>query len=130
MPGTSLGFSSSFYFLAFHNATRRLRILPDQEQTELEKYVRVWSMTGIELKELIFKAQSGDAEAQYWVGVKCQENQLEPMDPNDALVWFLKSAQQDFAPAQRRYGRLIVNKNPPEAERWLLRAAEARGCRG
>lgn len=81
-------------------------------------------MTGAELEELISKAQSGDAEAQYWVGNRCEEGQLESMDPKEAPTWFLKSAQQGFAPAQRKYGKLVAGDNPPEGERWLLRAAE------
>src|ERR1700730_4995551 len=66
---------------------------PDPKQAELEMSVHVWSMTGVELEELISKAQSGDAQAQYWVGIKWEEGQLESMDPKKAPTWFLKSAQ-------------------------------------
>jgi uncharacterized protein len=97
---------------------------PDQKQAEFEKYVRVWAMTGNELEELVSKAKSGDREAQYWVGIKCEEGQLESMDSTGAPTWFLKSAQQGFPPAQRKYGKLVADNNPPEGERWLLRAAE------
>jgi TPR repeat protein len=113
-----------FLFLSILPFKSAAQDVPDPKQAELEMSVRVWSMTGVELKELISKAQSGDAQAQYWVGIKCQEGQLESTDPKEAPTWFLKSAQQGFAPAQRTYGKLVANNNPPEGERWLLRAAE------
>jgi TPR repeat protein len=81
-------------------------------------------MKGAELEKLISKAESGDAEAQYWVAIKCREDQLETINPREAEQWFLKSAEQGFVFAEREYGRMMARSNPPVGERWLLRAAE------
>jgi TPR repeat protein len=97
---------------------------PSTEHSEIEMSARVWAMTGSELKQLVSKARSGDPEAQYWLGIKCEEGQIEDMEPQEAPTWFLKSAEQGFAPAQRKYGMLMVHENPPVGERWLLHAAE------
>jgi TPR repeat protein len=97
---------------------------PNTKQSEIEMSARVWAMTGPELKQLVSKARSGDPEAQYWVGIKCEEDQIDGMEPKEAPTWFLKSAEQGFALAQRKYGMLMAHENPPVGERWLLRAAE------
>jgi hypothetical protein len=69
---------------------------PDPKQAELEMSVHVWSMTGVELEELISKAQSGDAQAQYWVGIKCEEGQLESMDPQESTDMVLEICATGF----------------------------------
>jgi uncharacterized protein len=97
---------------------------PNTKQSEMEMSARVWAMTGPELKQLVSKARLGDPEAQYWVGIKCEEDQIEDMEPKEAPTWFLKSAEQGFAPAQRKYGMLMAHENPSVGERWMLRAAE------
>src|SRR6266404_4888620 len=81
-------------------------------------------MTPSELQTLLAKAQGGDAEAQCWVGRVYGEGRLVPKDAEEAARWFLKSAEQGYAPAQRLHGLMSVHVNPSVGERWMLRAAE------
>jgi len=46
-------------------------------------------------KALLAKAEQGDAQAQYDLGVRCMSNDLEK-----AMHWFDKAAKQDFEEAQ------------------------------
>lgn len=87
---------------------------PDPKRVALAAYAHFKSLTQAELEELLSRARSGDAEAQYWVGIMYGEG-LVPKDLEQAKQWFLKSAEQGFAPAQRTF-----------AERWMLRASEQR----
>ena len=97
---------------------------PDPKQAALAAYAHFKSLTQAELEELLSKARSGDAEAQYWVGSMYEQGRLVPKDLEQAKQWFLKSAEQGFAPAQRTCGLMSRLTNPAIAERWMLRTAE------
>jgi len=72
----------------------------DSKQAELTVWARLKTMTPSDLQTVIAKAQGGDAEAQYWVGLVYGEGRLVPKDAEEAARWFLKSAEQGYAPAQ------------------------------
>ena len=74
----------------------------DQEQAELDGYARFLSMTSTELKARVARAESGDAEAQYWVAVDSEDGLRLKENPEKATDWLLKSAEGGFAPAQRK----------------------------
>lgn len=93
-----------------------------QEQAELDGYTRFLRMTNDELKELVAKAESGNAEAQYWVAVDSEVGLRLTEDQNKAHEFLLKSAQGGFAPAQREYG-LKLPHSDPASQQWLLAAA-------
>ena len=95
----------------------------DSKQAEWTVWVRLKTMPPSELRTLMEKAQGGDAEAQCWVG-RAYSGLLVPGDAEEAARWFLKSAEQGYAPAQRLYGLMFAQANPPVGERWMLRAAE------
>lgn len=95
----------------------------DQKQDNLAAYAHFRSLTQSEVEEILTKAQSGDAEAQFWVGIMYGEGRLVARDFDKANQWFLKSAEQGYAPAQRMYGLSIRESNSSVAERWLLRDA-------
>jgi len=97
---------------------------PDPKQAELAVSARLKTMTQADLQALMAKAQAGDAEAQFWVGGTYEEGRLVPKDAEEAARWFLKSAEQGYARAQRLYGLVSVHINPSVGERWMLRAAE------
>jgi uncharacterized protein len=97
---------------------------PDPKQAEVAVWVRLKTMTQADFRALMAKAQEGDAEAQCWVGRVYEEGRLVPKDEEAAARWFLKSAEQGYAPAQRLYGMGAVQINPSMGERWMLRAAE------
>jgi TPR repeat protein len=94
-----------------------------QEQAELDGYAHFLAMTKAELKELVAKAESGDAEAQYWVAVDSEVGLKLNEDQDKANEFLLKSAQGGFAPAQRRYGLSLPHTDPASQE-WLLAAAQ------
>jgi uncharacterized protein len=110
----------------------------DPKQAELDAYAHFKALKQVELKELFSKADSGDAEAQYWIGCfyadrLCRESvealRLGPKPPQEVRIaheeaarWFLKSAEQGYMLAQRLYGLMSVHTNPAVAERWMLSA--------
>jgi TPR repeat protein len=96
---------------------------PDPKQANLIAYAHFKALTPAELNQLLSKAQSGDAEAQYWVGILYSEGRV-PKSLEEGGRWLLKSAEQGNAPAQLAYGLLSRLANPSIGERWLLRAAE------
>src|ERR1700682_6548434 len=96
----------------------------DSKQAELTVWARLKTMTPSDLQTLMAKAQGGDAEAECWVGHVYSEGRLLPKDVEEAARWFLKSAEQGYAPAQRLHGLMSVHVNPSVGERWMLRAAE------
>jgi uncharacterized protein len=97
---------------------------PDPKRVELADYARQKSLTQADLRQLLLKAQSGDAEAQYWLGSIYQEGRLVQKDLDEAARWLLKSAEQGYVRAQRIYGMMCVPMNPSVGERWMRRAAE------
>jgi len=78
--------------------------------------------------ELQAKAESGDAEAQYNLGVLYAEGQGGPRDYTEARAWYLKAAAQGLAEAQYGLGLLYAKGRgvPPDdvqAYMWLNLAA-------
>jgi uncharacterized protein len=97
---------------------------PDPKQAELAVLARLKTMTQADLRELIAIAQDGDAEAECLVGRVYEDGRLVQKNEEEAARWFLKSAEQGYAPAQRLYGFMSLRINPSVGERWMLRAAE------
>jgi TPR repeat protein len=78
---------------------------------------------------LIKKAESGDATAQFELGVKYRFGQGVSKDELEAARWFRKAAEQKNALAQFNLGMAYTNgegvpKNEAEAVRWYRKAAE------
>jgi len=96
---------------------------PDPKQANLLAYAHFKALTPAELNELLSKAQSGDAEAQYWVGTIYTEGKV-PKNLEEGTRWLLKSAEQGYAPAQFTCGMMSRLTNPAVGERWMLRAAQ------
>jgi len=101
---------------------------PDQKQANLVAYAHFQALTTAERNQLLAKAESGDAEAQYWVGTMYTDrNYTEgkvPQNLEEAARWLLKSAEQGYAPAERTYGLMSIATNASVGERWMRRAAE------
>ncbi len=78
--------------------------------------------------ELIRKAESGDAEAQYRLGENYTYGIKEfPKNYEEAARWFLKAAEQGHAEAQEKIGCFYmwgngVPKDRDKAESWLLKS--------
>ena len=74
-------------------------------------------------------AEQGDAEAQYNLGVICNNGEGVPQDDAEAVRWFRLAAEQGYAKAQVELGYryrwgLGVPSDDAEAGRWLRLAAE------
>ncbi|WP_291522093.1 tetratricopeptide repeat protein [Acidithiobacillus sp.] len=61
------------------------------------------------LAKLQAAAQSGDANAQDWLGVMYQYGQGVPQDYAQALAWYRKAADQGYAAAQNNLGFMYDN---------------------
>lgn len=96
---------------------------PDPKQADLVSYAHFKALTPAGLSQLSTKAQSGDAEAQFWIGIFYSEGRM-PKNPEEGARYLLESAEQGYAPAQRMYGLMSRLANPSVGERWMLRAAE------
>jgi uncharacterized protein len=96
---------------------------PDPMQAELIATAHFKALTAAEQTELLSKAQSGDAESQYWLGVLYTDRTVSK-DLEEGRRWLLKAAEQGYARAERLYGFMTVHVNPSIGGRWLLRAAE------
>ena len=96
----------------------------DPEQADLVASAHFMTLTSEERNQLLSKAQSGDAEAQFWVGNIYSDGRLVQKDSGEAARWWLKASEQGYPPAQRAYGLASREENRAVSERWLLRAAE------
>lgn len=74
-------------------------------------------------------AKKGDAEAQYILAL-CYENGYGvKIDQKKAFQWFIKSAEQEYVPAQSALGECYkhgigVTRSSQKAEYWLMEAAK------
>ena len=75
------------------------------------------------------KAEKGDAEAQYDLGVYYGNGQGVAKDEIEAVNWYRKAAEQNYTPAQSNLGWCYDNgegvaKDYVEAVKWYRQAAE------
>lgn len=96
----------------------------DPTNARLATIAHLATLTQSDLKLLLSEAQLGNAEAQYWLGGVYSDGRLAPKDAEKSASWFLKSAEQGYAPAERVVGLSFTKSDPVNSERWLLRAAE------
>lgn len=82
------------------------------------------------LAEVRFKADKGDAKAQWELGKAFSQGEFGlEKDQQEAVKWFRKAAEQNFASAQFNLGACYmfgngVEKEQQEAVKWYLKAAE------
>jgi TPR repeat protein len=74
-------------------------------------------------------AESGDSEAQYYLGMMLERGLRAKADPVAALRWYQRAAVQGHAEAAFRLGSLLelghgVAKNRSQAAAWYQKAAE------
>jgi len=82
-----------------------------------------------ELGTLKERAEKGDAQAQYHLGLMYAEGKGMARDEAEAVHWYRKAAEQGFAPAQNDLGSMYargrgVKQDYAEALRWYRKAAE------
>jgi len=78
---------------------------------------------------IIYKAQQGDMEAQYWYGGMIFYGNGIPKDQPEGVKWIMKSANQGYASAELLLGECYdygdgVQKNRSEAIKWWESAAK------
>jgi uncharacterized protein len=102
--------------------------LPAQKNPEprLATVARLAALTQGDFRVLLPQAESGDREAQYWVGQVYGEGRLVPKDFSVSDEWMRRSAEQGYAPAQEIVGMSYMGANGDygKADMWLRRAAE------
>ena len=74
------------------------------------------------------KAAHGDADAQFWLGLRFANAQGETQDYTQAARWYLKAATQNHAMAQFNLGMMHssgqgVSKDSAQAVMWFTKAA-------
>lgn len=79
--------------------------------------------------ELLKRAESGDAQAQFELGRAYEDGKDVPQDDDHAVEWFRKSAVQGNAQAQNSLGVMYaqgrgVQRDRAEAVRWYRKAAK------
>jgi uncharacterized protein len=92
------------------------------------------SSAQVNVSALKAKAENGDAEAQYFLGVFYNEGQGVQPNAAEALKWFRKAAKQGNVDAQFDLGALLsgepfyvdagVKQDYGEAAKWYRKAAE------
>jgi uncharacterized protein len=105
--------------------------LPRSTQVQLATEARLEGMTLDDFTRVVSQAQAGLREAQYLLALAYEEGRFVTRDQAAAASWMLKSAEQEYAPAQAGMGRLYIaegKENGPiphraDAEKWLRLAA-------
>jgi uncharacterized protein len=106
--------------------------LPASTQAQLATDARLEGMTLDDFTKVVSQAQAGQREAQYSVALAYEEGRLVTRYHAAAVSWMLKSAEQEYAPAQAGIGKLYlagVKDHGPiphrsDAEEWFRLAAE------
>ncbi len=83
-------------------------------------------------KSIMSAARAGDAVAQEDLGIRYAEGRGVAKNPQEAVKWFRKAAEQDASNAQYRLGMSYyqgkgIAKDLVQAHRWLTMAA-GNGC--
>jgi TPR repeat protein len=81
------------------------------------------------IEEVKAKAQAGDAESEVELGLRYLDGKDVPKNQVEAVKWFRKAAEQNFAAAQNRLGVCYGNgegvaKDQVEAIKWYRKAAK------
>jgi TPR repeat protein len=83
-----------------------------------------------EFRQLQVAARSGDAEAQFKLGVACDNGEGVKRDPVAAANWYRFAAEQGHGLAQLHLGLMLnsgdtaLERDDADAARWYLKAAE------
>ena len=92
--------------------------------TRLAEILRLPALQPGDWAALFSIAESGDPEAQYWLGRIYNAGALLPLDKQKSAYWYQKSADQGYAPAEYWVCGNRANLESLEHERCMWRAAE------
>jgi TPR repeat protein len=97
---------------------------PPSTDTRLAQILRLPALQPSDWQALFSLAESGDLEAQYWLGRIYEAGRLLPLDKEKSAYWYQKSADQGYAPAEYWVCGRRANQDSLEGERCMWRAAE------
>jgi TPR repeat protein len=91
----------------------------------LAAILRLPVLTPQDWQTLFSEANTGNPEAQYWLGRVYGNGILLPKDPDKSAMWYQKSADQGYPRAQYAVCVAHANSETFENERCMRRAAES-----
>jgi uncharacterized protein len=97
---------------------------PDSSNNRLATILHLPTLTPNDWRELFSEAESGSAEAQYWLGRIYDAGRLLPKDTEKSVHWYQKAAEQGYAPAEYAVCMNRANHDEMEVDRCMWRAAE------
>jgi TPR repeat protein len=98
---------------------------PDSNINRLAVILRLPTLAPDDLRSLFSEADSGNAEAQYWLGRIYDAGSTPlPKDAEKSVYWYQKSAEQGYAPAEYVLCLIHADRDPMRSERCMRRAAE------
>ena len=97
---------------------------PDPTKARLLTSAHVAALTQRDFALLSSRAESGNREAQYWLGCIYKDGRIVQKDAEKSERWFLKSANQGYVPAERALGLTYWKDDPVKAALWLQTAAK------
>lgn len=97
---------------------------PVSTNPRLAEILRLPALQPQDWQALFSMAESGDAEAQYWLGKVYRFGLVLTADMEESNYWFQKSASQGYAPAEYVLCQQRAEPDTLDNERCLWRAAE------
>lgn len=114
----------SLLFILLASSILTAQQTPDSTDKRLVTILHLPVLTSHDWQALFSEAESGNAEAQYWLGRIYGQGTLLPKDLQKSARWYQKSAEQDYAPAEYVVCLEHANRDSAESEKCMKRAAE------
>jgi hypothetical protein len=114
----------ALFFLFLAAAFLSAKSKPDFPNARLAEILRLPALQPADWQALFSMAESGDPQAQYWLGRIYEAGKLLPLDKQKAAYWYQKSAGNGYAPAEYWMCGFRANLDQLESERCMWRAAE------
>lgn len=114
----------SLFFTLFFTLSFPAQTASPSANTRLAEILRLPALQPGDWQALFAIAESGDPEAQYWLGRIYEAGRLLPLDKQKSAYWFQKSAEQGYAPSEYQLCGERANLDRMEFERCMWRAAE------
>jgi TPR repeat protein len=97
---------------------------PVSTNPRLAEILRLPALQPADWRDLFSLAESGDPEAQYWLGRVYEAGRILPFDTEKSAYWYRKSAEQGYARAEYWVCQHHANQSDLENERCMWQAAE------
>jgi uncharacterized protein len=114
----------SLLFILLASSILTAEQTPDSTNGRLATILHLPVLTSHDWQVLFSEAESGNPEAEYWLGRIYDAGRLLPKDAEKSLHWFKKSAEQNYAPAEYFLCLMHAYPEKQEGERCMWRAAE------